>query len=612
MTDIKVGRLQRDLQAEGWEVRAAERGKVISFSASSETPVDRWFGKEILSHDAAAVDMARFQAGAVPLLFNHDWADPIGMISRGQLNGSRLMVDAALFDTTRGREVGAMIDGGLRNISIGYEVSEYREDAKSKTYTATRWQPLEISVVTVPADINVGLGRSEESAVSVRVVRADEQTATTAEGAKMEASNSAPAGGAADVVMGTDHGAQERLRIKTLQALGRNHRIAQEMVDQWVDAGTSPDEAAHKCLEVIAARGQATQKDAPSALGLSAREVERYSINRAIKACVEKSWPKVAPFEAEVSKAIAARSGKQSGEHTFFVPLEVQHAYGQRDTIVGTASAGGYLVGTNVMSFVEMLRNRSVAFRLGATQMPGLVGSVSIPKQLTASTGYWFADETGTATESNLTFGQVTLVPKTVGGYVEISRQLLLQSTPNAEGLVNADLAKVIGLAVDSAAIAGPGTAGQPTGVRNASGIGTANPSTGTAIGYADMIRFQTAVAGSNAFMPGFSYVTTPTVAGILMGKPRFTNSDTPIWGGNILDGTLVGARAIASLQVGSGTIIGGDWSNVVIGEWGMLEIEANPYAQFQAGIVGVRALYTCDVAVRYAAAFAVGTGFVS
>ena len=434
----------------------------------------------------------------------------------------------------------------------------------------------------------------------------------------MSDAQNAPAGTAAEVrvEMGVDNGAQERLRIKTLQALGRNHNIPADVVDGWIDGGASADEAAHKCLEVIGERAKRNISSAPSALGLSTSEVQRYSITRAIKACVEKSWPKVAPYEAEMSKAIAARIGKSgsSGEHTFFVPLEVQWAaaLGQRDAIVGTASAGGYLVGTNVMSFIEMLRNRSVAMRLGATTMPGLVGSVSIPKQLTSSTAYWFADETGTATESNLTFGQVTLVPKTVGGYVEISRQLLLQSTPNAEGIVNADLARVIGLAVDSAAIAGPGTAGQPTGVRNTSGFGTANPSTGTAIGYADMIRFQTAVAASNAMMPGFGYVTTPTVAGILMGKPRFTNSDTPIWGGNILDGTLVGARAMASLQVGSGTIIGGDWSQVIIGEWGVLEIEANPYANFQSGIVGVRALYTCDVGVRYPQAFAVGTGFVS
>jgi len=151
-----------------------------------------------------------------------------------------------------------------------------------------------------------------------------------------------------------------------------------------------------------------------------------------------------------------------------------------------------------------------------------------------------------------------------------------------------------------------------PTGISATSGIGTAAPATGTNIGYADMIRFQTTVAASNAMMPGFGYVTTPTIAGILMGKPRFTNSDTPIWEGNILDGQVVGARAMTSLQVSSATTFGGDFSQVVIGEWGVLEVEANPYAQFQSGIVGVRALYTCDVAIRYAAAFAIGVGMTA
>lgn len=423
----------------------------------------------------------------------------------------------------------------------------------------------------------------------------------------------APAGGAAEIQV-IDHAAPERLRIKTLQTLARTHKIDDDTRDRWIDEGVTSEEAAQKVLEVIAERSRRGVKDNPANLGLSPTEVQRYSLTRAIKACVEKSWPKVAPYEAEVSKAVAQRLGRSAaGEHNFFVPLDVQWANaGQRDLIVGTSTMGGYLVGTNVMSFIDLLRNRSVVMRMGATTLPGLQGSVSVPKQVTSATGYWFASEAGTATESNITFGQMTLIPKTVGGYVEISRQLLLQSTPNVEGIVNADLARVIGLALDSAALTGPGTAGQPTGISATSGVGTANPSTGTNIGYADMIRFQTTVAGSNAMMPGFGYVTTPTIAGILMGKPRFTNSDTPIWGGNILDGSLVGAPAMSSLQVSSATMFGGDFSQVVIGEWGVLEIEANPYAQFQAGIVGVRALYTCDVGVRYGAAFAIGTGMTA
>lgn len=419
--------------------------------------------------------------------------------------------------------------------------------------------------------------------------------------------------GTPSVQMGTDHGAMERLRIKTLQMLGRNHSIPQEQVDQWIDGGVDGDAAAHKCLQIIAERAKRNVKDAPSNLGLTDAEAKRFSISKAVRACVEKTWMKDAPFEAEVTQALGRKMGKPTGEFSFFVPLEVQQAQGlgrgQRDMVVGTNTLGGYLVGTQVQGFIDLLRNRSVVMRLGATMLPGLSSTVSIPKLTAASTAYWFASEAGTATESTPTIGQLSLSPKTVGGYVEVSRQLMLQTAYNADGIINADLARVIGLAVDTAALAGPGTAGQPTGIASASGVGASNPTAGTAVVYPDMVRFQSTVAGSNAMMPGFAYVTTPTVAGILMGKAKFTNTGVPIWEGALLDGVIAGCPAMASLQVGSGSMVAGDFSNVVIGEWGVLEIEANPYAQFQAGIVGIRALYTCDVGIRYGAAFAIGTG---
>jgi HK97 family phage major capsid protein/HK97 family phage prohead protease len=587
--------------------------RTVDMSFSSEAPVDRFFGSEILVHDTKAARLDRLNNSA-PLLFNHNLDDVIGVVENARIGSDRRGYATVRFaKTPRADEMLGMVrDGILPNVSFAYRIHKAEEEPKTNTYRVIDWEPLEISVVTVPADASVGIGRAfADEETEVQITRTAPQPAHTAEGADMS-EQSMPTAGAADTILSvTDNGAQERLRIKTLQALGRNHGISSDEVDSWIDGGVTADEAAHKCLSVIAERSKRSVKDNPSNIGMSQSDLQRYSLTRAIRACVEKSWPKVAPFEAEVSKAVAARLGRSAaGEHTFFVPLDVQWAAAQqRDLAAGTSSAGGYLVGTNVQSFIELLRNRSVVMSMGATTMPGLQGSVAIPKQITAATGYWFANEAGTATESNITFGQLTLTPKTVGGYVEISRQLLLQSTPNAETIVNADLARVIGLAVDSAALTGPGTAGQPTGISSTSGVGTANPSTGSAITYADMIRFQTTVAASNAMMPGFGYVTTPTIAGILMGKSRFTNSDTPIWGGNILDGTLVGARAMTSLQVSSATMFGGDFSQLVIGEWGVLEIESNPYAQFQAGIVGVRALYTCDVGVRYGAAFAIGVG---
>lgn len=527
-----------------------------------------------------------------------------------------------------------MADQGLRNVSHAYDIHAVEEMPAGDGYFITEWEPVELSFAPVPAVHGVGLNREDPATEhDIRVTRAaatsgapaasavrDAGSTTTAapaatpKGVAMSDATTAAAGTNADTEA-HDGSSMERARQKALRELARMCKIADDVLDKWLDAGTTGDQAAHEAVQIMAVRQKAAVKDSVSAVGMTESDVKRYSIARALRACTDKSWPKIAPFEAEVSDQIRQRMGKTASEYSFFVPMEVQMASGmgrqQRDMVVATSTLGGYLVGTVVQGFIDLLRNRSVLMRMGATVMPGLTGSVSIPKLTGAATAYWFASEAGTATESTPTFGQLALTPKTVGGYVEVSRQLLLQTAYNADAIINADLARVVGLAVDAAGIAGPGTAGQPTGITGVTGVGTANPGTTTNLSYADMIRFQTVVAAANAFMPGFGYVTTPTVAGALMGKPRFTNSDTPIWQGNILDGQVVGANAMTSLQVGSGTVLAGDFSQVVIGEWGVLEIEANPYAQFQSGIVGIRALYTVDIGVRYGAAFALGTGFV-
>lgn len=606
--------------------RAAEDG--IPVVVSTEHVCEMPDGLEVLVHSAEAVNLER---APLPIIATHKSGQiNVGNIDALEIRAGQLRGLAKFGARAEAREYETDVKNGtIRSVSVGYRRNKghFRQDG---VLMVTRWTPMHAAMVAEPADIGAGFyrERGDSGAFELEQDPAEQQrsassadTAATTKGNEMpEATTPAAAGGSTANLPGNvitetrDFGAEERGRIEYLRRLGEQCKIDGKTVQSWIDDGMSEAIAARTAVDIMSERQKHSQKDAPSYLGLSPNDVRRYSVTRAIKACVEKSWPRVAPFEAEVSEAMARKLGRTaSGEHTFFIPLDVQWAAAaQRDLVVGTSSAGGFLVGTNTQSFIEVLRNRSVVIRLGATMMPGLVGSVSIPKQLTPSTANWFASEAGTATESNLTFGQLPLSPKTVGGYVEISRQLLLQSTPNAEGIVNTDLARVLGLALDTAALVGPGTAGQPSGIAATSGVGTANPAAGTNVGYADMIKFQTTVAASNAMMPGFGYVTTPTIAGILMGKPRFTNSDTPIWGGNILDGMVVGAPAMSTLQVSSGTMFGGDFSNVVIGEWGVLEIEANPYAQFQSGIVGVRALYSVDVGIRYGAAFAIGTGMTA
>ena len=192
------------------------------------------------------------------------------------------------------------------------------------------------------------------------------------------------------------------------------------------------------------------------------------------------------------------------------------------------------------------------------------------------------------------------LTPKNCGAYTEISRQLLLQSSPGAEVLVTADLAAVVATAADLAVLAGTGTA-QPTGIISTGSIGGVS---GTDLALAGIIEFQTDVAGNNVIPAAGGYVTTPAVAGLMKARMKVTNDYSPIWEGNLWDGTVEGFRAMSSAQMPSATMLFGDWSEVVVGEWGVLEVDVNPYANFAAGIIGVRAIYSMDVAVRRPQAF--------
>jgi HK97 family phage prohead protease len=131
---LKLPMLGRDLEEDA-ELLVREDGKTggISFSLSSEAPVERFFGTEILSHDAGAIRLKRAKRGAMPLLFNHDWQDPVGMIENARVEEKRLVVDANFFNTERGQEVAQMVTDGLRNVSVGYRVYKFQVDTKSRS-----------------------------------------------------------------------------------------------------------------------------------------------------------------------------------------------------------------------------------------------------------------------------------------------------------------------------------------------------------------------------------------------------------------------------------------------------------------------------------------------
>lgn len=629
----KLPLLERALPAEDFRLVKGDDGYArITFSCSSENPCERWYGEEVLSHDGDAIRMDRLTRGACPLLFNHDFDDPIGMIEGARIERKRLVVDAKLFKTARAEEIATMIDGGLRNVSLMYRVHVYEQDMDEERYTATDWEVFEVSIVTVPADPTVGIGRSQSAEkFEFRTVRHSPSAITSVPTTPAQADRSstmtvqvtAPAGQSADnPQVRIEAGQQQenpaaqgnaleldRQRRDAIANLCQANNIPDNIRSLWITSGASMERVSQELLKIMEQRGKSNPQSA-SVLGISQHEAKRFSVQRAISAVADQNWNN-AGYEAECSRTIAAKMGRVPEPNKFFIPYEVQQRANEspveqlarhmmkRDLAV--SGSAGVLVETANWSFIEILRNSTVLYMMGVQRLTGLQGNVAIPKQNTAATPYWLGTEATQITESQQGFVQINMSPKNVGGYTEVSRQLLLQSNPSAEGLIMTDLAQVIGIEIDRVGFNGSGVSGQPLGILNTSGIGSV---TGTSLDHADTVEFLTDCATANALWDGSGYVTTPAVAGLLMTRHKVTNDYSPIWEGRLNMGTVNGYRAASTTNMPTATMLFGDFSKTVIGEWGVLEIEVNPYANFQAGIIGVRAMASIDVAVRYAVGY--------
>lgn len=342
------------------------------------------------------------------------------------------------------------------------------------------------------------------------------------------------------------------------------------------------------------------------AVGMTPANVGNYSILRAVRAMAEsvvrRQACQLGGLEGEVHRTLEARFGELRYATAFYVPLEVLH----RDLTAGLNA--GYLVGTTTGgSFVEALMNQSVAYRLGAQRWPGQRDTISMPVQTGKTTAEWLASEDTEGNASAPVLGAVVGKPKQVSALTKFSWQLLKQASPMAEALITTDLASTVALALDAGIINGSGSNGQPLGIINTPGVGSF---AGTTLALDALTGAQLDVLSANAMLNPLTlgYATTPTVAKLLANRQRFNATDSPLWKGALHDGEIAGVRALSSLQLPSATMVYGDWSQVLVPEFGALAVEIDPYSNFKAGVFQARVLYSVDIMLRHVASFTVAT----
>lgn len=301
---------------------------------------------------------------------------------------------------------------------------------------------------------------------------------------------------------------------------------------------------------------------------------------------------------AEYSQEAERRTGRKA--QGAFVPLA---ALEQRVTTTGTA---GELVPTDHRAdqYIEPFRNSLLARKLGVRVLSGLSGNLSVPKHGTGTTVGWVA-ENSALTASDMTFDEVTLSPKHAGGLCEMSRQLIMQSSPDVEQLARSDLSAMLAQAIDSALILGGGT-NEPDGVLATAGIQTANLATlswANVLGMvqkADLVNVAAVnwIGSTKAKAKLAGTLKASGIAGYLLEGGRM--ADLPAYFTN-----QVPEKAGSP---NTGRLILGDWSQVLLGIWSELDILVNPYAEtaYSKGNVLVRAMSTVDIALRHPEAFVV------
>lgn len=598
--------LMRDLEGQTYRRAALLDGSAISeertleFSFSSEYPVQRYFGNEVLSHDRAAVDLSRLADGA-PLLFNHDTSRVVGVVERAWLDGEkkRGMVSVKFSRNAFAQEVMADVaDGVLRNVSVGYSINQMEE--RGGDFVATSWSPYEVSIVGVPADPTIGIGRKLDTDGAATAATQTQPPVTPQQMEDTSLDLEAVRAQAA---------ADERSRVASITALCREHK-ADDLAQGLIERGASEADA---MKDVLAAIGKRTAKQhaapAPAVqpiggnadIGMSASEVRSFSFQRAINALAnpgDRKLQEAAAFERECSEAATQRAGKVA--QGIMVPSDVL----RRDLTVGTASAAGDLVGVDFRpgSFIELLRNRSALAGLGVTSLTGLTGPVAIPRQTGSANAFWVA-ESGAPTESQQGVDQVNLTPKTVGAFTDYSRRLMLQASIDVEQMIRQDLATVLALEIDRVGLYGLGNTNQPLGIKLTTGINTEDFGAATPT-YTEVVSMESKIAADNADIGAMAYLMNATMRGNLKTKDKGTDTGAYVYEPG---GTVNGYNAVVSNQVESGDVFFGVWSQLIMAMFSGLDLTVDPFGQATSGTVRVIALQDVDFAVRHPEAFCRG-----
>ncbi len=616
-----------------------EETRTVRLVLTTDRPIFHGFAYIQLDHSPECIKLDRLKTSA-PLLENHDPDRRLGRLRDPETDGKTLRARARFSNRPYANEIYEEVKedlaaGDYTPTSAVFIVHRFAPKSESEidgypVYRAELWEPVEGSIVSAQADLAAGVGRAmktgdeEERAhdpESCETEGCPECAAATAENEGRQVPiEPATATARAASTIPKENVMEEREEIISLAELldrGAQSQDYTALAREFIAADKKLNEFKAEALKRMREK-QPQVAPGKSPVDLTPDEKKRYSIGRAIILAADGGDG----FEREVSDEIGKKLGRSpQNNNSIFVPTGLT-LYGgpefkRTPLTTGGATTGADILFTEPGSFIDMLRARAKVFKLGAQLLPGLTGAVAFPKQTGAGTLYWVGENPGSdVTESNIALDQMVLSPKTAMAQQAYSRQLLRQSAGVVDTLVTNDLRKTAALGIDRAALHGTGASNQPAGLYTASGV---NPvAFGGAITFPKVVQMETVIAEADADVNEMGYLTTPGVRGAAKTTQKFSGTNgEAIWTGEAGEGEMNGYRAEVSTQVrkdmGAGTnehgIGFGVWSELLVGEWGAMEILTDPYTLAGKGLIRLVLFLMVDMGYRHPEAFSKGTG---
>lgn len=609
--------------------------------------------EETLDHSPESVLLDRLNAGGtilreVPGSGNPHDAQLVGRVVRAWTGADRRNhVQARLSTTPAAMEERTLINDGTRsNVSARYEVHKIRIERPQTPgeglpkVRAMLWEPVHILLCNDPVDYTVGIGRSKphgqadaietqvEEVGAARRAAAPAETETQ-EGVTVEKQFNQPdaasqeSGGAAVADSGPtreDMRKAEAKRIERCRGIAKRFGAGHDMLQRAISEGFEPEQL----MDEIIAQAPAGQPvtETGGEIGMSKKEVESWSLMRAIRYLANPKDIRAredAGLEIEASQAFesmgfdAPRGLYMPREvqvhqraplpaalvdklqHKEAVQTMVQRAMMQRAPLTagGSAGTGPETVATDLLagSFIDVLRNASIMLQR-CTVLDNLQDNVDLPRRSAASDPSDVATEGGDGGESPGSFDQVQLRPHTAAVWLEITAQLLRQSSISVENFLRTDLALGIGGKISYNAIQADGTGGACTGYLNVSGIGDVT-SSGT-MTWANIVELWTDVAGASALASGSAFHAQASVIGKLLTTPKVSGypqylADSP--------SSMLGHDIVLDNMVPNDTLGFLNFLQILIGLWGPVDLFAD--RQAKSGNVILTALQIYDAQMR-------------